>query len=132
MGKIKEFVKGHKVVCIIGGVFLVIGLVIAFILLFVGTPQGKEEVLTIEDKVRQDAEISAEVYVMLRYDTTYQDAYVTSLTELENGEWEVYGKISARDNYSDSYTGKFYGTCTVDENEEADCDVDVETLYKDR
>ena len=131
MNKIKDFIKGHKVLCILGGILLTIALVIAFILIFVGTPK-KEEVKTLRDKVIEDAQFDAEIDVTLRYEVSYSDAHVYTAEELEDGTWEVYGKIYARDNFGDNYTGKFEGVCTVDENEEPDCDVDVDTLYKDR
>ena len=70
--------------------------------------------------------------VTLRYDTTGVPNITTYVDEVGDNIYEVSGKVTVRDKYGDSYTGKYdakveYNPAT----EDCDVDLDLGTLYKD-
>ena len=125
---IKEFILTHKKLSFLLIVLVIIGIIIVVFLLNSG---NKEPVETLEDRVRSRARTTALTYVMLWYDVGNPNVRVTTVKETENNEYEVYGKISVKDNYGDPYSGTIDGICSVDEIEDISCDLDYSDLYRD-
>ena len=125
---IKEFILKHKKLSFLLIVLVIIGIIIVVFLLNSG---NKEPVETLEDRVRSRARTTALTYVMLWYDVGNPNVRVTTVKETENNEYEVYGKISVKDNYGDPYGGTFDGICSVDEIEDISCDLDYSDFYRD-
>lgn len=129
---IKENILKHKKISIICGVLLIILIIFIIYNLFFSSTSVGEPMETIEDRIRDKAESTALVYVKLTYDVGYVSANVATVRPIDDSEYEVYGKITATDNYGDQYSGNFNGTCTVDESEVIHCDLDYNKLYRDR
>ncbi len=76
------------------------------------------------------ARIMAEI--ALGYETTGVPTITTFVSEIDETTYEVTGKVSVKDKYGDSYTGKY--DAEVDYNPETgNCNVDLSLgdLYKD-
>ena len=72
------------------------------------------------------------VEIALSYDTTGVPTITTFVDEIGENTYEVTGKVTVKDKYGDSYTGKY--DAEVEYNPATDnCDVDLELgdLYKD-
>ena len=72
------------------------------------------------------------VYVSLSYQTTGVPQITTYVKEIGNNKFQVTGKVTVRDNYGDTYTGKYDATATYDAaSDDFDVDYDLDDLYKD-
>lgn len=124
---IKDFIFKHKKGAILCSILCII-MIILIILFFGG---GKESLESIEDKVKNKAKYQAQAYTMLSYDTSNTSAIVTTIRKNDANEYEVYGKITARDKYGDSFSGTFDGVCTYEDDEHIPCDLDYSKMFKD-
>lgn len=113
------------------------GKVLAFILAFsmlallCACGESKE---SIEDKVKSAVDSRAIVYVKLMYETSGLPTLTHYIDEIGDNTYKVTGKVTVRDNYGDSFTGKYDAEVTYDpETEECNCtSFDLETPTKDR
>ena len=135
MEKIKKFILNHKKLSIIVASVVILAIVLICIFCFWGNSEPIEPIETKEDKLRRSVKDQAVIYVGIRYSVSHVRAEVTTIDEIDNGSWEVYGKLYASDKYSDNYSGTFNGTCieVIEDGEENfDCDLDYSELYKSR
>lgn len=72
------------------------------------------------------------VEIALGYDTVGVPSITTYVDEVSSNLYEVTGKVTVKDKYGDSYTGKYDAEVEYDPAT-GDCDVDLELgkLYKD-
>lgn len=72
------------------------------------------------------------VEIALGYDTVGVPSITTYVDQVGENTYEVTGKVTVKDKYGDSYTGKYDATVEYDPATE-DCDVDLSlgSLYKD-
>lgn len=130
MKKIKNFILKNKKISIISAVLiLILAIVLICVFCFGGSSKPIE---TLEDKLENHIEAKVMAYVAIRYDVSGVNPRITTLRETTEGTWEVYGKVSARDTYGDSFTGTFEGTCKVESEEDFGCSLDYSDMYKDR
>ena len=132
--KVKEFILKHKKASIIGVALLLV--VIVAIIVFV--PKNYSNIAPdkdLKDRVRSRVDSTAKVYVMLKYDTSYVNIEIYTLEKESDNTYEAYGKIKLRDKYGDNYSGKFDGTCTIEnaekEDEDITCNLDYGKFYKE-
>lgn len=128
--KVKNLVIKNKKISIISAALIII---LVFVLIyFISAAGNSKPEETLEDKLRNHISAKVMAYVAIRYDTTGVNPRITTLRETSEGNWEVYGKVSARDTYGDSFTGTFEGTCKVESEEDFGCSLDYSNMYKDR
>lgn len=87
---------------------------------------------SVEDKVKESVKYQIMAEVALKYDTTGAPSCTYFVDEIGENKFEVTGKVTVRDKYGDSYTGKYDAEVIYDPADD-DCDVSLEmgTLYKD-
>lgn len=88
-----------------------------------------------EDIVESAVTSRAWSYANTLYDISgLPDVFIATCNETEENLYEVYGKVNVKDNYGDSYTGKFEAIAEYNpETKEADVtEFDMETPTKDR
>ena len=85
-----------------------------------------------EEKVSSAVRSRIIVEITFSYDTTGVPTITTYVDEIGDNRYEVTGKVTVKDKYGDSYTGKYDAEVEYDPVTD-DCDVDLElgTLYKD-
>lgn len=85
-----------------------------------------------EDKVRSAVRSRIMVEIALGYETTGVPTITAYVDDIGNNCYEVTGKVTVKDKYGDSYTGKYDAEVEYDPAT-GDCDVDLEldSLYKD-
>ena len=104
--------------------------VLVFGLCACGTSAEPEESLS--DRAVTSTEQRIRTYINLAYEIRGVPQVNSYVKEIGDGVYEVTGKVTIRDEYGDSYTGKFDATATYDATEdEFDIDYDVGNLYKD-
>ena len=85
-----------------------------------------------EDKVSSAVISRITVEILLSYDTNGTPTITTYVDEIGNNRYEVTGKVTVYDKYSDSYTGKYDAEVEYDPaTGHCDVDLDLGTLYKD-
>ena len=93
---------------------------------------GSKSENTPESKVVSAVRSQIMVEIMLSYDTNGVPTITTYVDELGANRYEVTGKVTVRDKYGDTYTGKYDAEVEYDLST-GDCDVDLDlgSLYKD-
>jgi hypothetical protein len=93
---------------------------------------GSKKKETVESKVISAARSRIMVEIALGYDTTGVPTITTFVEKTGDNTYMVTGKVTVKDNYGDTYTGKYDAEVTYDPVAD-DCDVDLELgkLYKD-
>lgn len=128
MKKLKNFIVKHKKISII---FIILILIIVLICVFCfNRGNSSESEYTLEDKVMNRINSAVRAHVIINYDVNGVSPNVTTLRETTEGNWEVYGKVSARDTYNDTYTGTFQGSCEVKAEDDIVCDLTYSKMYK--
>ena len=95
-----------------------------------GGSGGKKE--TVEDKVISAARSRILVEIALGYDTEGVPNITTFVDDIGDNTYMVTGKVTVKDKYGDTYTGKYDAEVTYNPSSDQ-CDVDLELgkLYKD-
>ena len=117
---------------------ILLGLVLCFSLCACGSKSSESTVSSeytesVEDKVRNAVETTISVYVKLSYNTTGVPTIICYIDSSGTNEYTVSGKVTVRDKYGDSYTGK-YDAVVVYNPETDSCSVssyDLGDLYQD-
>lgn len=95
-----------------------------------GSSSGSERSLS--DRAASQVASTVKVYCKLSYNITGVPQVTTYVQDMGGGEFRVTGKVTIRDEYGDSYTGKYDATATYNESSDSfDIDYDVDSLYKD-
>ena len=85
-----------------------------------------------EDKLESAVKSRIMVEITLTYETTGVPSITTYVKEIGDNLYEVTGKVSVKDKYGDSYTGKYDAEVEYDPaTEDCDVDLDLGKLYKD-
>ena len=84
------------------------------------------------DKVESAVRARILVEVTFTYETNGVPTITSYISELGDNRYEVTGKVTVRDKYGDTYTGKYDAEVTYNPATD-NCDVDLElgSLYKD-
>lgn len=93
---------------------------------------AEEEEESVVDKVRSAVRSHIMVEITLFYDTTGVPNITMFVDENSDGSYEVTGKVTVKDKYGDSYTGKYDAEVTYNKStDKCDVDLDLGDLYKD-
>lgn len=130
--------KGKQIIMI--GVLVIIIIALAIILGVKISNQGKisnstttDTSTTLKDEIRRKVKISVMTRATLNYEGTATDASITTINISKDGTTAtVYGKVSVRDNYGDTYTGKFSADVKINNGNISVEDVDIDTPTKNR
>ena len=92
----------------------------------------KKETESIEDKVRSAVESRIIVNISLTYDTVGVPNCTYYIDKVDDNNFKVTGKVTVKDKYGDTYTGKYDAEVTYNPTTD-DCAVilDLDKLYKD-
>jgi len=84
------------------------------------------------DKVISAVKAQINTRILLSYEINGIPTITTFVDNTGDNTYEVSGKVTVKDKYGDSYTGKYDATVEYDPDTD-DCDVDLELgeLYKD-
>lgn len=94
--------------------------------------KGKNSEKSISDRAADAVSSQIKVYISLAYDINGVPQVTTYVDEISTNNFEVTGKVTIRDQYGDTYTGKYDATAVYDpETDQFDVDYDVGKLYKD-
>ena len=86
---------------------------------------------SIESKVRKSVDSHIDVEIMLSYNTVGEPDITYYVDEISENNFEVSGKVTVKDKYGDSYSGKYDATVKYDpETDKCDTDVEIDKLYK--
>lgn len=87
---------------------------------------------SLSDRAASQVKSTIQVYINMSYEIVGVPQVTTYVKDLGGGEYQVTGKVTIRDEYGDSYTGKYDATATYSESSDRfDVDFDVDSLYKD-
>lgn len=93
---------------------------------------GNGDTESVEDKVKLAVESQIMANIMLQYDTTGLPSITYYIDEISENNFEVTGKVTVKDKYGDSYTGKYDAVVEYDPaTDDCDADCDIDKLYKD-
>lgn len=93
---------------------------------------AEEEEESVRDKVISAVRARIMVEITLTYDTVGVPTITTYVDENSDGTFEVTGKVTVKDKYGDSYTGKYDAEVTYNEStDKCNVDLDLGSLYKD-
>ena len=92
----------------------------------------KEPVETVEDKVISSVKSNIMARIAIQYDTVGAPSITCFIDEIGENQYEATGKVTVKDKYGDSYTGKYDATVKYDPSTD-DCNVNctIDKLYKD-
>ena len=111
---------------------LLVLLTLVFVFSLVACDDTGEKTDSVSDEVKSAVRGRIIATVALQYDTTGSPNITFFVDEIGDNIYEVTGKVTVRDKYGDSYTGKY--DAEVEYNpEDDDCNVtsfDLGTLYK--
>ncbi len=86
---------------------------------------------TVEDKVRSAVEARLITYVALSYDTVGVPSITCYIDEVDENKFEVSGKVTVKDKYGDTYSGKYDAEVEYNPStDECSVDYDLDKLYK--
>jgi len=108
-----------------------VGVILVLMLCFSLCACGEGE--SVKDKVGDAVQLMVISYVDYQYDIRAVTNVTAYVEEISENEFEVSGKVTALDDYGDSYTGK-YDAVAVYDPETDYCDVidcNVDTMYKE-
>lgn len=93
---------------------------------------SKEPEETVDEKVISAVKSDITAEIILFYDTVGVPSITCFVDEISENEFEVTGKVTVKDKYGDTYTGKYDAVVEYDPSTD-ECDVDCELykLYKD-
>lgn len=110
---------------------LILALVMCLSLCACGSGSGSSK-KSLSDRAADAVSSQIKVYVKLSYEVNGVPQVTTYVTETSTNNFKVTGKVSVRDAYGDTYTGKYDATAIYDPaTDDFDVDYDVAKLYKD-
>ena len=93
---------------------------------------NEEDTESIEDKVKSAVKSDIMATIKLQYDTTGLPNITCYVDKISENKFEVTGKVTVKDKYGDSYTGKYDADVEYKpERDYCDVDLDIGSLYKD-
>ena len=92
----------------------------------------KSNVSSVEDKVRNAVKANIQAELLVNYDTVGVPEITCYIDEVGDNVYEVTGKVTVKDKYGDSYTGKYDANVEYDPaTDECTTNVELDSLYKD-
>lgn len=67
-----------------------------------------------EKKAIQTVHNNIQVKLVVRYGSVGAPSYTTYVTEIDTNKFEISGKVTIKDKYGDTYTGKYSAVATYD------------------
>ena len=93
---------------------------------------GNVDTKSVEDKVKLAVESQIMAKITLQYDTTGIPSITYYIDKISENKFEVTGKVTVKDKYGDSFTGKYDAVVEYDPaTDKCDADCDIGKLYKD-
>ena len=93
-------------------------------------PQEPEK--TLPDRAGDEVRSQILFYVSISYEIVGLPNVTSFVKEIGENEFQVTGKVTVRDNYGDSYTGKYDATAIYDPStDDFDVDYELDKLYKE-
>ena len=129
----KEVVRGQggkyimkKLLC------LLLTLVMCISLVACGAESSSESTTeSVASKVKRSVESLINTKIAINYDTVGVPDITCYIDEVSQNNFEVSGKVTVKDKYGDSYSGKYDATVKYNpETDKCDTDVEIDTLYK--
>ena len=111
-------------------IFLII---LALIMCFsiIACDGNKKETKSIEDKVRSAVESRIIVEIGYTYDTVGVPNCTYYIDKIDDNNFKVTGKVTVKDKYGDTYTGKYDAEVTYNPTtDECTAFLDLDKLYK--
>ena len=86
-----------------------------------------------EDKIRSEVQAELTVEIMFSYDTVGVPQITYNIRKVNEEKYEVSGKVTVKDKYGDSYTGKYDAVVSYDPDTDdyETVNLDLGKLYKD-
>lgn len=111
---------------------LLLALVMCISLVACGGESSSENTTeSVESKVERSVKSNIEVDIMFSYDTVGVPNITYYIDEVSENNFEVSGKVTVKDKYGDSYSGKYDATVKYNpETDKCDTDVEIDKLYK--
>lgn len=110
---------------------LILALVMCLSLCACGIGKDKKE-KSMSERAADAVRAQINVYITLHYDTNGVPQVTTYVNETSMYQFEVSGKVTIRDKYGDTFTGKYDATAIYNPlTDEFDVDYEVGKLYKD-
>lgn len=113
--------------------FLAILMVALLSISLVACSGSKEEPESVTDKVKDEVKYRIMATIAVQYETTGVPNITYYVDEMGDNTYEVTGKVSVKDKYGDTYTGKYDAVVEYDPAAD-DCSIDsfsLGSLYKD-
>ena len=129
--KLKQMSKKQKII-ILSIIAIVIVAIILGVVLSSGSTTKGEAPKTIEDEIRSKVDARVIVEAVWTYSGTPTVNITTVDISNDGTTAKVYGKLSVRDNYGDTYTGKFSADVTINDGSVSVKDVDIDTPTRSR
>lgn len=94
-----------------------------------GSSESKTE--SVESKVERSVKAYINTEIMFSYDTVGDPNITYYIDEISENNFEVSGKVTVKDKYGDSYSGKYDAIVKYNpETDKCDTDVEIDKLYK--
>ena len=107
---------------------LILALVMCLSLCACGGGSSKK---SLSDRAADAVSSQIKVYVKLSYEVNGVPQVTTYVTETSTNHFKVTGKVTVRDAYGDTYSGKYDATAVYDPATDSfDVDYDIAKLYK--
>lgn len=109
---------------------LVLSLVLCLSLCACG--DNGDDTTSVNQKVKNSVIAQLTLKVKLQYEITGQPIITTNIKEISENRYKVTGKITVRDAYGDSYTGKYDAIVDYDPSKDnCKANIDLGDLYRD-
>lgn len=107
-------------------------LVIALCLGLCACSGTQEEPKSLSSRAGDEVKSQITFYVSMMYEIVGLPTVTTFVKEVSENEFQVTGKVTVRDNYGDTYTGKYDATAIYDPaTDDFDVDYELDKLYKE-
>ncbi len=94
--------------------------------------ERSEDSESLSDRVASEVKAQIMFHVGLSYEIVGAPRVTAFVKEIGDNEFRVTGKVTIRDNYGDTYTGKYDATASYDEDSDnISVDYDIGELYKE-
>ena len=95
-----------------------------------GESLSESKTESVESKVESSVKAHIELDIICSYDTVGLPSITCYIDEISENNFEVSGKVTIKDKYGDSYSGKYDATVKYNpETDKCDTDVDIDKLY---
>ena len=136
--KLKQISKQQKIImiCVIVIVIIAIASILGVFVFadkgITGSSKKATEPTTLEEQIRKQVNTNVSLRAMLTYEGTPTVSITRVKISTDETTAEVYGKVSIKDNYGDTYTGNFDADVTIKDGTISVKNIDIETPTRSR